>query len=65
MGRQLKESPQTGGRGFRDTFPPLDKVSKTGMPEGPGWISSETQPRPSETPLKDKHNILILNRWYI
>ena len=47
MRRQLKESPQTGGRGFRDTFPPLDKVSTTGMPKDP-----EIQPRTSETPLK-------------
>ena len=31
IGGQLKESPQTGGRGFRGTFPPLDKVSTTGV----------------------------------
>ena len=56
MGRQLKESPQTGGRGFRDTFPPLDKVSTTGV-----WmvLVGETQPRPSETPLRGTTFLLV------
>ena len=31
IGEQLEESLQTGGQGFDSTFPPLDKVSTTGV----------------------------------